>query len=449
MDGRAGLIIAVVAGALVSMPGCGDDAAPRPPWVSGDRLRAAVVDGGDGAVAFRGWHDRELGVACAFATAADGVLRCLPTDTAYLVFRDAACTERAAVSFARPDCPGPVYAAAPSGLGCPDDPRALYPVGAALGVGPVYFDRDGTCEPFLSAPLYAVGPAVEPSRFVAAHVRIEDHGDGLAARVATTDDGARQVLSLADATGASCGRLELSDGASVCVGSVAYQAPQLYTDDACAGPTAAVTDRCQPAPDVVVDDAGVALAAGALPAPVYVGANDTCAVDDSYTAWTRGRTATAADFPAAPTITTGAGALQLRWASDAAGAPLVSEAFVDTARQATCTVARLDGDAGRCVPPTMTWSTPPSSFADAACTVPAWPLYGDQGPSTLIGVTSAGACGAAHIDHLYVVAPHVGPTYAMSDADCVLVPEAPTDHVYAATADLPLTDFPALTFRVE
>ncbi|MBL8621214.1 MAG: hypothetical protein JNK64_07925 [Myxococcales bacterium] len=449
MDGRAGLIMAVVTGALVSAPGCGDDAAQRPPWVSGDRLRAAVVDGGDGAVAFRGWHDRELGAACAFATAADGVLRCLPTDTAFLVFRDAACTERAAVSFAGPDCPGPAYAAAPSALGCPDDPRPLYPLGAALGDGLVYFDRDGTCEPFVSAPLYAVGPAVEPSRFVAARVRTDDHGDGLAARVAIADDGAQQVLSLADATGASCGRLELSDGASVCVGTVAYPAPQLHADDACTAPAPAVTHRCQPAPDVVLDVGGVALAAGALPGPLYVAANDACAIDDTYTAWLPGRLATAADFPAAPTITTGAGALQLRWASDAAGAPLISEAFVDVARGTTCYAARLDGDAGRCLPPTMTWSSPATSFADAACTVPAWALYRDHGPSTLIGVTSAGACGAVRVDHLYLVTPHVGPSYAMSGAGCVLVPDAPTDHVYAATADLPRTDFPALTFRVE
>lgn len=434
------MLVAVVAGAL----GCGDDAAVPPPWTSGARLRAEVIDGGAGAVQFRRWRDSALDVACAFATATDGAVRCLPTEAAYLIYTDAACTERAAVHFTQPGCTSPAYAAEPIGLVCPDEPRAYYPVGASLGDGPVYVARDGACERFVVAPLYAVGPAVDPTQFVAATVHTQDHGDGLAARVAIADDGARQLLSLADRVGAPCSRRELSDGASVCVGAVAFQAAQLHADDACTAPAPAVTDRCQPAPDVVETAGGLALPAGASTAPLYDGAPGSCGLADGYTPWLPGRLATAADFPAAPTTTTGAGALQLRWASDAAGTPLIGETFVDTARGADCLAMTTTGDAGRCVPWTA-WAGSSTWYTDAACTTPAW----QQQRATAIVVTTTSVCSASHIDRAYAVAPFAGPLYLPSDAGCVLVPDAPTDHVYAATAELPLTDLPAVTFRVE
>jgi hypothetical protein len=53
-----------------------------PPFESGDRLRARLLDGGQGAVAFVEWHDTELDTPCVFHTASDGVMRCLPWNDA-------------------------------------------------------------------------------------------------------------------------------------------------------------------------------------------------------------------------------------------------------------------------------------------------------------------------------------------------------------------------------
>lgn len=440
----------VALGTLACATGCGDDAAPAPPWTSGARLRAEVVDGGDGAVLFRGWHDRDLDTACAFATAADGALRCLPTETAFLIYADAACSQRAAVYFRSADC-APAFAAEPAGLGCPDEPRALYPVGDALGEGPVYVERDGACERFTDAPRFAVGPAVDPTRFVAATVRTDDHGDGLAARVAFADDGARQILSLADRDGVPCSRLELADGASACVGAAAYVASFIHADDACTSPPVAITARCPGVPDVVIDDGDVYLAGSPLAEPLYDTSTSSCVLTDRYVGWRPGRLATAADFPAAPTTTTGAGALQLRWASDAAGTPLVAEALVDAARATGCTAMRTegDGDAGRCLPATALWSSGVVDFADAACTVPVWSLFADRGPRARVVITGAPSCGEPSVAHVYDVAPYAGPRYRRSDAGCAVSTEPIGDYVYAATAELPLTDFPAVTFRRE
>src|SRR5260221_5109584 len=58
--------------------GDGASGSTAPPWRSGARLRARVLDGGDGAALFKGWTDMQLGVSCSYRLAADNELRCLP-----------------------------------------------------------------------------------------------------------------------------------------------------------------------------------------------------------------------------------------------------------------------------------------------------------------------------------------------------------------------------------
>src|SRR6185436_13052369 len=71
------------------------------PWKSGTRLRARVMDGGYGAKLFVDWQDTHLGIACSFALAGDGRIRCLPVDedTSILTtfFSDDACTTLVAI----------------------------------------------------------------------------------------------------------------------------------------------------------------------------------------------------------------------------------------------------------------------------------------------------------------------------------------------------------------
>src|SRR4051794_624092 len=71
---------------------------PETPWTSGSRLRARVLDGGEGARLFVEWMDTELAMSCAFVPAEDGELRCLPTHAqsanAEALYADAQCTER-------------------------------------------------------------------------------------------------------------------------------------------------------------------------------------------------------------------------------------------------------------------------------------------------------------------------------------------------------------------
>lgn len=75
--------------------------------VGGTRLKARFAQGPLGARSFVGWYDTLLETVCAFATAADGELRCLPEadslPTPPTDFADAACTTTAVID-AAPDC---------------------------------------------------------------------------------------------------------------------------------------------------------------------------------------------------------------------------------------------------------------------------------------------------------------------------------------------------------
>src|SRR6478736_6789521 len=64
---------------------------------SGSRLHAVLLDGGDGAVAFRGWFDTQLDIECVFQTAQDGSLRCLPAPSRRGFYADPQCTQAAVV----------------------------------------------------------------------------------------------------------------------------------------------------------------------------------------------------------------------------------------------------------------------------------------------------------------------------------------------------------------
>jgi len=73
--------------------GGGADTHPDAPYGSGDRLRATVLDGGDGAAAFQWFFDTELDASCNVQTGEDGVLRCLPFGGGGGVFADSTCTQ--------------------------------------------------------------------------------------------------------------------------------------------------------------------------------------------------------------------------------------------------------------------------------------------------------------------------------------------------------------------
>lgn len=237
--GGAGLLLVVVACGSHDETGAsraGDFA--KLSHVSGSRLRARVVEA-DGVVAFLGWTDTQLGVACDYALAGDGELRCLPSGGGPST--TSACAPLVMYEPSRPRDPG-----CPASADPPDDsayawkvvegscatqcdcaanaPRDIFRRGAALPCAP---DTIGQ-------PYEAI--RIDPTTFVRAHVETIETGGRLALRVAVGDDGSRRVLGAFDTARArACEPLGMLAGTSdtTCIApeEIAW-APGIYFSEA-------------------------------------------------------------------------------------------------------------------------------------------------------------------------------------------------------------------------
>jgi hypothetical protein len=158
---------------------------------SGTRLRAHVLDGGDGAALLVDWRDTELDETCAFIDLEDGTKRCvpIPSNAAYrVVFSDAGCTVPAAIAYATPlDY---VHEPLPS---CSQSAIRVHTGGTELGSLVAYQRIDGACigETISGGTLFSLD-AVDTTRFVSATVTLEQRG-ALAVEVLTAEDGAKQL----------------------------------------------------------------------------------------------------------------------------------------------------------------------------------------------------------------------------------------------------------------
>jgi hypothetical protein len=161
--------------------GAGGGGATVPPdWVSGSRLRARVQTAPDGAKAFVGWYDSQLGINCTFGVATDGVERCLPDYSGATVsgyFSDMGCSTKLGQStYPCATSPQPSYATALvqlstcSALDGYNDPyqRRVFSISGAYA-GTLYAGTPGSCNPVTSPPagyvFYTLGAEVSSSTF--------------------------------------------------------------------------------------------------------------------------------------------------------------------------------------------------------------------------------------------------------------------------------------------
>jgi hypothetical protein len=357
---------------------------------SGARLRARVVDGGGGAVAFVGWQDAVLETSCVLAVASDGSTRCLPASTQPAFFFDAACTERAA-TFSAGTTPPPFVSVADDVKRC--DRRFLlhaFRVGEARATTRIYAGGGGKCgvSPLLpDEEAYALSPEVPPRTFVEARRVTEARGAGLDANVFVTDDGARQVDSAFDKQrGATCGVPRGINGELVAPARCiplegAYDG--FYANATCTGERVAYTGNVEgcPAPTTAIQlrstcDGAASLSLWALgpqtsaPAHYVSGAACETLAPIGLRLYPEVAPLDLAAFPALATVAIGSGRLRnvLLTASDDARAlaeQRPGELF-DTTRSAFCTPAAFADGSVRCIDDTAAALN--GDFADDACT---------------------------------------------------------------------------------
>ena len=228
------------------------------PWTSGARLRAKVLNGGEGAQLFVEWQDTVLRLPCSFTTAIDGRLRCLPIDedTATITtnYADAQCTMTIALG---PAPQNPYVRIRNRRCGRAEDDVGAHRVvrwGSTLNVDVPYVLRDGVCVPISNGPVltwHSIGE-VPPGQFVAATAQVQATPNGAQPQIVVAEDGARENARLIDPSSSQpCEVLadHVLDAPDLCVPLPFAIAPALSFSDepACDKILAFAEPECSPA----------------------------------------------------------------------------------------------------------------------------------------------------------------------------------------------------------
>ncbi len=144
-------------------------------YENGSRLRARVYVGADGSRQFVGWRDTERQENCAFSTASDGKVRCLPqpVNQAASYFADASCTQPLATVFVSACSQVEKYSAWYNGCGT----TSIGLTQAKFAGATVYYKAPGcTSGPTPGAgsfDLYLVESEIPPTDFAEASESVE------------------------------------------------------------------------------------------------------------------------------------------------------------------------------------------------------------------------------------------------------------------------------------
>jgi hypothetical protein len=485
--------------------GAPDVGMPEPPgplpWKSGFRLRARIVDGGEGAKLFAFWQDTVLRLTCSFAVAADGRVRCLPLDEDLSVittfFADSDCTRLVAIGPA-PEQPYVRIVDGRCGRS-DDDPTPVRVVrwGGAVNVAVPYILRSGVCSPIVNGPDFvwnAIGDA-DPVQFVAATEQIHSAG-GRSARILMADDGARENARLLDpGTGRACEVVSdhVLGGPDVCVPTPFAAAPVIpfFSAEGCNEAVAFAEEGCHDAfaglllrrvdckfgVDVVELGPWFATDSASM---FRRYADGICRPDMLFSPMTGypARQPFAANaFATAGVRSFGSGRLEARLRATPDGVAIRNPPimplryqldpdsptpvlqpdpfeFYDNVMQTRCRVAKVAGDTLRCIP-TATVPKLGEYFEDEACTVPAHLGANDAGCPSAGYVTIPGwleiglavpppseirAIGAVLDKPIYMYAPFPIDPSMPPRGTCVPAPSGPDRVFYALGPPIPVAE---------
>lgn len=467
---------------VLLVAGCADNDHPTGApvdveWHSGARLRARVLDGGDGAVSFVEWHDTTTGEACTFVRSDDGQMRCLP-QFADVSYEDPACEHPVVL---RPTAACAATPASWFSYSVPEttDAVCLPPEGLRAGrlthpstASAFYYKSYSGCAPLSdnSADWFSLEP-VPLDEFVGSHETVGEPVGGLASVTREADDGSSQVVRvLAISTEQPCSPRSARTGVRRCVPSehVAWRTGHYFADPACTDPVA--YSWCD-VPDIVYsDDRGdcsdshVFSLGQKIEGTAYEGYSGTCkeATSPSQVYYRFGDESFDV-FPKLEDIDVGRGRIVARrWGTQSVPLGPWSR-LVDTSTASDCLV--IHGNDVRCGRTYYDVVQQSGAYSDAACTTPllGWgqrlPAQGGDGgpqcdsppierPPPTLAITSTDACEVPEYHELGDEWP--GAVYTLDTSSiCVATERDAGIHYVLPGPTVPLGSFPLLVDRIE
>jgi len=439
---------------------------------SGSRLKARWSVAPDGRRVFLGWLDSQMGIACSFIRAADGVYRCFPLQLTSSLpayeFADAGCTEAAVQvgvtvpTFQAAQCGPSSFVTRYDFTGCNLGVRA-FRLGRELSDGRTFSRIAGACTPGFLSPgttAFAIGPEVPPDTFVRATPRGAPvaAGGSVQPMVLAADDGAEQPIGWQDvAEQAACRLLRLGDDRVHCVSRSTFVSSSAFADGACTQP-AVYASSCAPLPryaelpDRACPQAYTIRSVGdrltTYQSTIDGGCTPRSAANTPY--YATGAEISPATFPVVDTSDESGERLRRRQQTSP-GAPSLSTTWVDAVRDSPCRATRF-GDAIRCAP--LPGAGAAVVYGDSACTS-TLAIFQDRCPDPYTFNIDRSAC-PGRVLVFAVGGRYTGAVFAQSLDRSVNPPRVTctpytlldTDTVHTLTA-VPETDLPALTIVVE
>lgn len=428
-----------------------------PPFLSGGRLRAHVLDDGDGTLAFLEWHDTELNAACAYRRAEDGMVRCLPwvrdgviPDVTRVVYTDPTCDQAALVLLEGAPVPRNTHDAGTLEPGCGEPLYAVHRVASdRIEAGAVYL-RSGAmreCTAIAAGVpegtvLHPLAEKLAPERFVVAQQRFGPSEGRLRPIELRGDDGSFQRAGIWDAEREEpCFRHPSS--IDLCVPDAAWleswfadadctirlvESRDAVTGDTCPLPTLAVLpgepDTCWRPGALQLFELGSGVESG----PTFASDGSSCTPSQDTFSYYRTTRALPADaLGEFEVVLVGEGRLRLEGLRGPGGVRLEAAdgdaRLVDRVGNVTCRPTTACSGAVLCRP-TQTAVFTDSECKEAAAEVVAGERCLSDVPRLASAHVPRGACwNGALLD----VVEELGqrPSYGVIDGECSLLDEAP------------------------
>ncbi len=410
---------------------------------------------------FAGFFDRELGVSCSFALTADGLLRCLPDQTASAVnvgWVDADC--RRAVHELSPACEGKAaYGYLDGRLSC--GARSVGSFEPFLASAPRHSRQgdeclsDGTID--LRENLYVLSEDLAPEMFVQGSLQDLPGGCGGSLRMVQAEDGAFGPFTVIDAKrGIACDQPSSEQSAPDACRPTrrAFEDSTLRLDAACTEraeryatwldePSCPLPDLIRPSqePDIYYEVASVHEGALYAVAPSCEPAREKPWIGTIFDIGAPVARSTLAQFHV---VKQGSGRIRAYVTHEGetplkAFEPQLDWSFWDEELGAPCVAMRFADDVYRCLPAMAIGGGWTHLYADADCTTPLRPCtLGEQcdGAYDYDWEPAADACDAVPVvTAAYRLTEAVTEQYYRSGIDCLPSPDVHSNMWRAEAVD--------------